>query len=130
MSGWLGQIISGFLGSNQPNMGNMLQQVLTQNGGGVSALLDRFNQAGLGEQAQSWVSSGTNQPVSTEQISQVFSPDELEKWAGQIGVNPDQVRSLLAEALPQAVNHVTPDGQVPAGSEMPDLSSLIGKFFR
>jgi len=36
---------------------------------------------------------------------------------------------VLAEALPHAVNHVTPAGHVPEANAMPDLSSLMGRFF-
>jgi uncharacterized protein YidB (DUF937 family) len=89
-------------------------------------LLSRFQDAGLGTQAQSWVSTGQNQPISPEHIDQVCSQDEISGWATQAGTTPDKMREVLAEALPHAVNHVTPNGQVP--DQMPDLSSLVQQF--
>jgi uncharacterized protein YidB (DUF937 family) len=128
MSGILGSIL-GALGQRdgQPSaIAGVLQQVLAQNGGGLNALLSRFQDAGLGTQAQSWVSTEPNQSISPEHIDQVFSQDEISGWATQAGTSPDKMREVLAEALPHAVNHVTPNGQVPA--QMPDLSSLVQQF--
>jgi hypothetical protein len=95
MSGILGSIL-GALGERdgQPSaVAGVLQQVLSQNGGGV----------GLGDQAQSWVSTTPNQPISSEHIDQVFRQDEISGWAAQAGTSPDKMREVLAEALPHAV---------------------------
>jgi len=132
MSGLLGSIISAVVGGGggAPNVGTLLQTVLNQKGGGISALLSRFQEAGLGEQAASWISTGPNQLVSPDQIDQVFSADEIQEWASGLGLQPDQIKGLLAEALPQVVNHATPDGEIPPSNASPDITSVIGKFFR
>jgi uncharacterized protein YidB (DUF937 family) len=128
MSGLFGQLLSTILGGQQQGqsaaIGNVLQQVLTANGGGVASLLSRFEAAGLGSQAQSWVSTNQNLPISADQIGAAFSANEIEGWAAQAGTTPDKLRAVLAEALPHAVDHVTPAGQVPAPNAIPDLSSL------
>jgi uncharacterized protein YidB (DUF937 family) len=132
MSGLLGSILSmaGSQGqSQQAGIASLLQQALSPNGGGVDALVSRFKGAGLGEQAQSWVNPGANQSISPEHVGQVFTSEELETWAGQTGIPVDKVKELLAEALPHAVDHVTPEGQVPAANVTPDLTSLVGRFF-
>jgi len=134
MSGLFGQVLGAFLGGQQEGLsgaaiGNVLQQVLAANGGGVASLLSRFEAAGLGSQAQSWVSAGPNLPISGDQVSAAFSANEIEGWATQVGTTPDKLRAVLAEALPHAVDHVTPAGQVPAPNAIPDLSSLVSRFF-
>jgi uncharacterized protein YidB (DUF937 family) len=133
MSGFLGQMLGSIMGGQQGGrptaIASILQQVLASNGGGVASLVSRFQGAGLGAQAQSWVSEGDNMPVSAEQIGQVFSPEQLQGWASQAGTTPDKLQAVLAEALPHAVNHVTPAGHVPEANAMPDLSSLMGRFF-
>jgi uncharacterized protein YidB (DUF937 family) len=58
----------------------------------------------------------------------VFSPDEITNWANQLGVPPDQMRMVLAEALPHAIDHATPAGEVPAPGQSLDLSALLGRF--
>ena len=130
MSGLLGTIIGAIVGGGAPNVGTLLQTVLNQNGGGIGALVSRFQKAGLGEQAASWIRTGPNQLVSPDQIEQVFSADEIQGWASGLGLQPDQIKGLLAEALPQVVNHATPDGEIPPSNASPDIKDVIGKFFR
>ena len=129
MSGVLGALLGSFAGQQgqQPNvMLNLVQGILAQNGG-VQGLIQRFSDAGLGDHAQSWV-QGNHVPVSGDQIDQVFSPDELSGWASQLGVEPDKMRAVLAEAMPHVVDHLTPNAQVPPASQTPDLSGLLQRF--
>lgn len=129
MSGLFGQILGTLEGQQETHsnaIADILQTVLAQNGGGVTALLTRFEQAGLGDQAQAWV-NGDHQPISGSQIDQVFSDSEINDWAAKLGTDPDKMRSVLAEALPHAVDHATPNGEVQ--DTVPDLSSLVGRFF-
>jgi uncharacterized protein YidB (DUF937 family) len=137
MSGMLGQILGGFLGGGQPGqpgqpspLVGILQQVLASGGqggtggaGGISAIVSRFEAAGLGQQAQSWVGTGANQPVSADQVGQVFPPEQISHWATQAGTTPDAMRQVLAEALPHAVDHLTPGGQPPA--QTADISGML-----
>jgi len=39
----------------------------------------------------------------------------VKNLAAKIGVNPDELAQKLAQALPQAVNKLTPNGAVPPG---------------
>jgi uncharacterized protein YidB (DUF937 family) len=133
MSGVLGTLLSSFMGrqeqqGQQPNtMMNLVQGILTQSGG-VQGLIQRFSDAGFGEHAQSWM-QGNHVPITGNQIDQVFSPDEVSGWASQLGVDPDKMRVVLAEAMPHVVDHLTPNGQVPPATQSPDLSGLIQRFF-
>jgi uncharacterized protein YidB (DUF937 family) len=124
MSGMLGQILGGLLGSGQQGQQSPLVGILEQvlatkdnNGNtGVAAILSRFQTAGAGQQAQSWVGTGSNQPVSTDQVSEAFGQDQIESWANQAGTTPDAMRQVLSEAVPHMVDHLTPQGQVPTPS--------------
>jgi uncharacterized protein YidB (DUF937 family) len=132
MSGLLGQILGNVMGGQQPGQSSavvgVLQQVIAQNGG-VAGIAAKFQSSGLGSAVQSWIGTGANQPVNQDQIGQVFSAQQIAGWASQAGTTPDKLRAVLAEALPQAVDHLTPGGQVPpAGAAAPDLASLVTKF--
>lgn len=84
-----------------------------QRSGGLNAVLERFRQKGLGGQAQSWLSTGPNQPIDPQSVEQVVGQDELQQMAQRLGVPQQQVAQALAEIMPQMVDHLTPDGQVP-----------------
>jgi uncharacterized protein YidB (DUF937 family) len=92
------------------------------NGGGLNGLLDQFKAGGLGQIADSWVSTGQNLPVSPQQISQVLGAPQLQQLASQFGLSADALPQQLAGLLPQVVDKLTPTGQVP--SQLPDLGGL------
>ncbi|OZB59584.1 MAG: hypothetical protein B7X39_11880 [Lysobacterales bacterium 14-68-21] len=98
--------------------------------GGVQGLVAMLQQHGLGEAVQSWVGTGANQPVSPAQLGQALGNGGLggviESMAGRLGTDPQALLGQLAQVLPHAVDHLTPDGQVPAGGGGVDLGSLAG----
>ena len=99
--------------------------------GGLSGLIEKFKTNGLGEIVSSWVSTGSNLPVSAEQISSTLGADSIQDIAGKIGVSGDQVSSSLAGLLPQLIDQLTPDGKVPEGNVLSaNLTSLAKKFLQ
>jgi uncharacterized protein YidB (DUF937 family) len=122
--GGLGGILGGALGgggaaSSTANHSGLLVMLLplamrwVQGNGGMTAVLERLRQKGLGGQAQSWISSGANQPIDPQSVEQVVGRDELQQMAQRLGVPQQQVTQAFAEIMPQLVDHLTPDGQVP-----------------
>lgn len=133
--GSIGSIASQMLGGGQPEQGEqpsgvvgLVQHVIQENGG-VGGLVEKFQQSGLGDRAASWVNSDNpNQTLSPSHISQVFSPDQIAGWASKFGVDPDTAKNLLAQAIPQAVDHATPDGEVPQQGDSIDWMGLAQRF--
>ncbi|MFI5763210.1 MULTISPECIES: YidB family protein [unclassified Streptomyces] len=82
----------------------------------LGGLLDMLKKSGLMDQAQSWVGTGENQPVSGEEIAKALPDDTLAKVAQEAGVSPEDAAHQIAQALPQAVDKLTPEGSVPSGS--------------
>ncbi|MCY0954584.1 YidB family protein [Streptomyces sp. H27-S2] len=90
-----------------------------QAGGGnnpLGGLMDMLTKSGLADQAQSWVGTGENKAVSGAQIAEALPDETLQKVAEQAGVTPEKAADEIAKSLPQAVDKLTPDGQVPSGS--------------
>ena len=133
VAGGLGQMLGGQQAQSAAGDNPMLQAVLglmNQNGG-LSGLLGKFQQGGLGELVQSWVGTGANLPISAEQIQQVLGSGVLGDMASKLGMQPDQVAGALSQSLPQAVDAMTPTGQVPAEADLAgQVQNLIGGLFR
>lgn len=103
---------------------------LIQQAGGVQGLASTLQQHGLGDAVQSWIGNGANQGISADQLNQVLQKSGLDSVvanaAGKLGVDPGQLVGQLAQVLPHAVDHLTPEGQAPAGGGGFDLSMLGG----
>ncbi|WP_329742939.1 YidB family protein [Dyella sp. A6] len=110
---------------------------LIQKAGGVQGLVSMLQQQGLGQAVQSWVGTGANQAVSGSQLGQALQSGGmgslLESAASKLGVDQSQLLGQLSQVLPHAVDHLTPDGQVPAqgqggGLDLGALEGLAGKL--
>ena len=82
--------------------------------GGLDGLLAQLTQSGYGQQANSWVGTGRNEPISPQAWSDVFGSDRLAAIASQAGISEDETRHGLSELMPEVVDRLTPDGQMPA----------------
>jgi uncharacterized protein YidB (DUF937 family) len=81
--------------------------------GGLNGLVDQFRKKGLGSVVQSWIGTGPNQPVTTEQVKDVVGPTRLQSLATQLGLPLDQAAQKLTTLLPALVDKLTPNGQLP-----------------
>ncbi len=109
-------------------MGSIM--ALINGAGGLPALLQQLQASGLGEQVASWIGTGENQAVSGDQIKNALGEDNIQQIAQQAGVEPEHASAGLAQLLPQIINQLTPNGQVPQGDLLEQgLGMLKGKFF-
>ncbi len=123
-------LISGLGGSNatpeqHSGIANALLEHIQGREGGLGGLLQNFHSAGLGQQANSWVSTGQNEQVSPDQVEQGLGSGPLNEIASRAGVSPTVAKVALAAILPMVVDHLTPQGQVPHGGM---LSGMIGRL--
>ena len=100
--------------------------VLMNNAGGLSGILAKLQQAGLGDAASSWVGTGANQPVSPDALGSALGPDLMGMIANQLGGSQQQAAGTMADLLPGLIDQLTPQGQVPADNGMGALGSLLG----
>ena len=94
----------------------VLMQLLQRNGG-LGGLLQQFQQAGYGREADSWVSTGENSPIGGDVLSKVLGSGEIDRIAQQLGMSRGQAADQVASALPDVVNQMTPKGSVPGDSD-------------
>lgn len=98
-------------------------QLLTSSGG-LSGLAQQFQQAGLGPQMGSWISTGQNMPISPDQLLQAFGQGRMQEMAAGSGMDMGQLSGGLSDLLPQLVDRLTPQGQIPAGGADDALAEL------
>ncbi|MFE7187235.1 YidB family protein [Streptomyces erythrochromogenes] len=132
----LGSLLGGLLGGGRSGsgggggdiLGALLGALMGGGGGGgggqaaggannpLGGLMDMLTKSGLADQAQSWIGTGENKQVSGAQISEALPDETLQKVAAQAGVSPEQAADQIAQSLPQAVDKLTPGGEIPSGS--------------
>lgn len=130
--GALGELLGG--GQGQGGQADLLKLVLgllagNGQGGGLAGLVQSFQQAGLGDQISSWIGSGQNLPVSGEQLGQVFGSEQMSQMAERMGLSTGDLGAQLSQLLPQAVDKLTPGGQMPDGG-LGGLGELLGRLTR
>lgn len=91
--------------------------------GGLRDLVDRFKQNGHGPAADSWVSTGPNQQLRTDQLEQAIGPDALNALLKQTGLSREELLNRLTRELPAAVDKLTPAGRLPTEEEAARLYS-------
>jgi uncharacterized protein YidB (DUF937 family) len=100
-------------------------QGLIQDHGGLGGLLGQLRDSGLGAQVDSWIGTGQNLPVSAQSIIAALGQGKIAEIARSLGVDPQQAAAHLADVLPKAVDHLTPNGQLPAEDAIASALQLL-----
>ncbi|MFI9649323.1 YidB family protein [Streptomyces sp. NPDC052040] len=106
----LGALIGAFSGDRTQSNDNPL-----------SGLMDRLSKSGLVEQAQSWIGTGENKPVSGAQIKEALPSETLTQVAEKSGVSTTQAADEIANSLPKAVDKLTPNGKLPLAATLEEM---------
>ena len=125
--GMLDSVLGTLGGQGHTSMISVVTGLITNpNGGGLAGLLQQFQAGGLGHVADSWVGTGKNLPIFTEQIQSVLGSAQIQQMAAKAGISPEILSGQLANLLPQLVDKATPDGKLPdQGSLQQGLGSLL-----
>jgi uncharacterized protein YidB (DUF937 family) len=101
--------------------------------GGLDALLGKLRDGGLGPQVDSWIGGGSNEPIDPQRLGAALGDDEVQRLSAKSGLDIGMLLPLLAAFLPQIIDMLTPDGDVPEGGLAqgtggggPDLGGLLG----
>jgi len=120
-SGGGGGGMGGMLAALAPMIGTALA------GGGLEKLLAGFQANGMEDKVQSWVGSGDNEPLNASEVETVVSSEQIEEIAQRLGVSHEEAASVLADVIPDVVNGVTPDGNLPAESQLDDAFGQLAQ---
>ena len=89
--------------------------------GGLRELLDRFRQDNPNTAAESWVSKGPNQPISTDELVRGLGAERIQWLMTETGMTKEELLAGLAASLPDAIDKLTPDGRIPTEEEFQRL---------
>jgi uncharacterized protein YidB (DUF937 family) len=68
----------------------------------------------------SWIGSGANQAVAPDALHGILGSDLVQQIAAKTGLPVEQLLPQIAQHLPQLVDAMTPNGQVPASGSLLD----------
>src|SRR5580700_5893651 len=86
--------------------------------GGLNDLLKQFQQSGQGDVAKSWVATGPNKAVSSDDLAKALGGDQINTLMAHTGLSRQDLLAGLSQYLPEAVNQLTPDGRLPTEQEL------------
>jgi len=102
-------LVGGIVGAG---MVSVVNGILEKHGG-LQGVVGEFERNGFGATVKSWVGTGPNEPISPDQVHQVLGADLLQQLAAKSGLSVQDLAQRLSQVLPQAVDHLTPDGAIP-----------------
>jgi uncharacterized protein YidB (DUF937 family) len=97
--------------------------------GGLLGLVNTLRQLGLDDVVSSWISTGENKPISSEQVQNALGEGQINQMAQNMGVSHQEVSTGLAGLLPQLIDKLTPDGKLPESSMLDQGLELLKKRF-
>jgi len=118
-----GKEFSSMLSSSSNPMVSTIMQMINNQPGGLSGMVQQFHDKGLGSLVSSWVGTGQNLPISADQLQHVLGSEQVKELAAKAGVSPDVASSHLAQLLPMLIDKLTPNGQVPQASTSTSTST-------
>ena len=116
------------LGSHPELVQGLAKHLTSKETGGLAGLMKVFQQKGLGNLVNSWVSTGKNLPISPDQIQKALGSDTIKNLAAKAGISTNNAASQLSALLPALVDKLTPNGKLPVESIlMKGLNLFRGK---
>jgi uncharacterized protein YidB (DUF937 family) len=119
--------VSSVTGGGSNPLATQVLQMIQQQPGGLSGLIQSFHDKGLGGLAASWVGTGQNLPISADQIQHVLGSTQVQALAAKAGISPEVTSSQLAQLLPTLVDKLTPNGQVPPQGNLVEMGMNLLK---
>jgi uncharacterized protein YidB (DUF937 family) len=86
--------------------------------GGMNDLLKQFQRSGHGDVAKTWVATGPNKAISSDDLAKALGGDQINTLIAHTGLSRQDLLAGLSQYLPEAVNQLTPDGRLPTEQEL------------
>ena len=80
--------------------------------GGLNSILNSLRNSGLEDVVQSWISTGKNKPISTDDLENALGSEKLEEIASKAGIPVNQTSKMLKDLLPNIIDKLSPNGKL------------------
>lgn len=100
----------------------------TSGGTDLVSLLAKFGANGLESAVESWIGVGENKKISATQLQSILGTDQLASIAGLLGMSPADASGALAKLLPDIVDRLTPEGQLPTEDALKQAAALLSSM--
>ncbi len=112
----LAQAAMSLFSSSDPSVGGS---------GGLGGIVNALKGAGLEDMVGSWLGGGANQAISPSQLESALGSDTLAQFASKAGIGSAEASTVLAGLLPQLVDNLSPQGNLPDAGSMEDLLKKV-----
>jgi uncharacterized protein YidB (DUF937 family) len=113
VKGLAGKFLGGGAGTQNPLLDIALGLLTNPQTGGLGGLVEAFKNKGMNDLMSSWISTGQNLPISGNQLQDVLGNDLIRQFAQKLGSSNEEVSGGLASLLPDLIDKLTPNGQLP-----------------
>jgi uncharacterized protein YidB (DUF937 family) len=87
--------------------------ILTSSGfGSLAVLVQHLSNGGLDQHVKSWVGTGENLPVTSDQLRGALGDQPVQKMGQQTGIPAERILQILAQYLPAAIDQASPNGKL------------------
>lgn len=131
--GLLGNLLQTFggtakAGAKKDALGSIIDLINSQ--GGADQIVGKLKQGGLDSIVDSWIGTGKNKAVKSNQISNILGSDMVKQLASKLGISESAASSKIAQYLPLIIDKLTPDGKASSlgkGINVQDILSILLK---
>jgi uncharacterized protein YidB (DUF937 family) len=81
--------------------------------GGLNDFLKQMEKQGFADTADSWVGPGPNKTIPPGDLAKVLGADQIEAMMAHSGLSREELLDGLSKHLPEVVNRLTPEGEIP-----------------
>lgn len=115
-------------GADHGALGSIMELINSQ--GGVDGVVGKLKKGGLENIVDSWIGTGKNKAVKSEQISKILGSDVVKQLAAKLGISPATAAAKLSQYLPQIIDKLTPDGKQSSLPKNINIQDVIGMFLK
>ncbi len=96
----------------------------------LGEIVGKMQGGNMGDLVQSWLGDGENQPIDSNQITEMFGSDKISEFASRLGVSEEEATGGLSDALPQMVDNASSGGSLlDSIGGISGAINLASKFF-